>query len=75
MQDIDFVCGRLKVQHAVGEIDGLQIEGQPGDYEARSIPVPASILADLRLLVGGRQGGEPVFAAARGGWLRGRVFR
>ncbi|MEC5150742.1 tyrosine-type recombinase/integrase [Cryobacterium sp. GrIS_2_6] len=75
VQDIDFVRGRLEVQHTVVEIDGLQIEGQPKDYEARSIPVPASILADLRVLVSGRQGGDPVFAAARGGWLRGRVFR
>jgi integrase len=75
VQDIDFERGRLEVQHTIVEVDGIQIEGQPKDYEARSIPVPQSILEDLRRHVEGKKPGEPVFAAARGGWLRGRVFR
>ncbi len=75
VQDIDFARGRLEVQHTVVEVDGVQTDSEPKDYEARSIPVPASILADLRSRVDGEEGCSPVFAAARGGWLRGRVFR
>jgi integrase len=75
VQDIDFARGRLEVQHTIVEVDGVQLDSEPKDYEARSIPVPASILADLKSHVEGREGGSPAFAAARGGWLRGRVFR
>lgn len=53
----------------------MQLDSEPKDYEARSIPVPASILADLQSHIEGKEGGSPAFAAARGGWLRGRVFR
>jgi len=53
----------------------VQLDSEPKDYEARSIPVPASILADLKPHGEGKEGGLPAFAAARGGWLRGRVFR
>lgn len=75
VQDIDFARGRLEVQHTIVEVDGVQLDSQPKDYEARSIPVPASILAELKSHVEGKEGGSPAFAAARGGWLRGRVFR
>lgn len=53
----------------------MQLDSQPKDYEARSIPVPASLLAELKTHVEGKEAGSPAFAAARGGWLRGRVFR
>jgi integrase len=75
VKDIDFKRGRLEVQHTIVEVDGVQIESQPKDYEARSIPVPASILQELAAHIHGKEAGSPVFAAARGGWLRGRVFR
>jgi integrase len=73
--DIDFKRGRLEVQHTIVEVDGVQLDSQPKDYEARSIPVPASLLAELKAHVEGKGAGSPAFAAARGGWLRGRVFR
>jgi hypothetical protein len=53
----------------------VQTDSEPKDYEARSIPVPSTILAELKTHVEGKEAGLPVFAAARGGWLRGRVFR
>jgi hypothetical protein len=34
-----------------------------------------SLLAELKTHVEGKEAGSPAFAAARGGWLRGRVFR
>jgi integrase len=61
--------------NTIVEIGGIQIDSEPKDYEARSIPVPATILAELKTQVEGKEAGSPVFAAARGGWLRGRVFR
>lgn len=75
VKDIDFERGRLEVQHTIVEVDGFQIDSEPKDYESRSIPVPASLLAALANHVEGKEAGSPVFAAARGGWLRGRVFR
>lgn len=74
--DIDFKRGRLEVQHTIVEVDGYQIEGVPKDYEARSIPVPATILGELQQHVAGRKAKDPVFPSARGaGWLRSRSFR
>jgi integrase len=75
VKDIDFKRGRPEIQHTIVEIDGIQIDSEPKDYEARSIPVPATILAELKKHVEGKEAGLPVFGAARGGWLRGRVFR
>lgn len=74
-KDVNFKRGRLEVQHTIVEVDAFQIDFEPKDYEARSIPVPASLLAELAIHVEGKEAGSPVFAAARGGWLRGRVFR
>lgn len=54
----------------------MQIESTPKDYEARSVPVPQSILDELAVLVAGRAPNEPVFRGARSGsWVRGKVFR
>jgi integrase len=50
VKDVDFKRGRLEVQHTIVEVDGFQIDSEPKDYEARSIPVPASLLADLAVL-------------------------
>jgi len=75
VKDVDFKRGRLEVQHTVVEVDGFQIDSEPKDYGARSITVPSSLLAQLATHVEGKETGSPVFAAARGGWLRGRMFR
>ncbi|RFA14510.1 hypothetical protein B7R22_09830 [Subtercola boreus] len=76
VKDIDFARGRLEVQHTVVEVEGVQHDSKPKDYEARSIPVPASILAELRVHVDGLDIDGPAFPSPRtGGWLRGRVFR
>ncbi len=72
VKDIDFKRGRLEIQHTIVEIDGVQIDSEPKDYEARSIPVPATILAELKTHVEGEEAGSPVFAAARG-WVVART--
>jgi integrase len=74
VKDVDFKRGRLEVQHTIVEVGGFRIDSEPKDYEARSIPVPASLLAELATCVEGKEAGSPVFAAARGGWLRGGCF-
>lgn len=74
--DVDFSRGRLEVRHTVIEVRGRQVESTPKDYEARSIPVPATIMRELALRTRGRSADAPLFAGARTeSWLRGRVFR
>lgn len=75
VKDVDFQRGRLEVAHTVVEVEGVQVHGVPKSYEARSLPVPASVLADLLVHVQGKDPESPLFPAARGGWLRNRVFR
>jgi integrase len=76
VRDVDLKRGRLEVSHTVVEVGGVQHESTPKDYEARSIPVPGSIVAELSAHIAGRAPDEPVFPGSRGhGWLRGRVFR
>lgn len=54
----------------------MRHESTPKDYEARSIPVPASNVEELRAHVAGRAPDDPVFPGSRGnGWFRGRMFR
>jgi integrase len=74
--DVDFARGRLEVRHTVVEVRGRQIESTPKDYEARSIPVPATIMQELVERTRGRPAEAPLFTGARAeSWLRGRVFR
>jgi integrase len=73
---VNFLRGRLEIQHTVVESGGVQVESTPKDYEARSVPVPKSILDELAVLVAGRRADEPVFRGSRSGsWVRGKVFR
>ncbi|WP_309617845.1 hypothetical protein [Salinibacterium sp.] len=71
VKDVDFKRGLLEVHRTIVEVDSFQIDSEPKDYEARSIPVPASLLAELATHVEDKEAGSPVFAAARGGWLGG----
>jgi hypothetical protein len=75
LKDTALKRGRLVVQHTIVEHDRVQFDSQPGDYEARSNPVPASLLAELKTHVEGTKARPPALAAARGGWWRGRMFR
>lgn len=76
VRDIDFKRGRLEVQHTVTEVNGIQNEGVPKDYESRSIPVPPTVLRGLWTHVDGEEAGSPVFMSPRTrGWLRNRAFR
>ena len=45
--DIDFLRGRLEIQHTIVELNGVQVESSPKSYESRSIPVPATVLAQI----------------------------
>ncbi|GAB2973563.1 tyrosine-type recombinase/integrase [Frigoribacterium salinisoli] len=74
--DLDAARGRLEVQHTVTESGGVQHEGVPKSHEARSVPVPASILRELMVLAVDRPPQAPLFTSSRSrGWLRNRVFR
>lgn len=54
-KDIDFKGVRLEVQHTIVEVDDVQFDSQPKDYEARSLPVQASLLAELKTYVEARE--------------------
>lgn len=74
--DVDFEKRRLHVKHTVVEVGGLQHEGVPKSYEARSVPVPRQLLEELQQMVGERNESEPLFPSARShSWLRNRAFR
>jgi len=74
--DVDLQRARLEIQHTVTESGGVQHEGVPKSHEARSVPVPASIVRELAARVDGRAPVDPLFPGSRGhGWLRNRVFR
>jgi integrase len=74
--DVDLRRGRLEVLYTVVEVGVRELESTPKDYEARSIPVPQSVLEELAALVAGRSPDQPLFPGARSGsWLRGRVFK
>jgi hypothetical protein len=75
VKDIDFKRRRLEVRLTIVEVDGFQIGSETLGYEARSIPTSASLLARLVPHVERKGASLPVFAAARGGSLRGRGYR
>jgi len=76
VRDVDVESRRLHVQHTMVDIGGNLLHSVPKDYEARSVPVTASLLQELVRLVGNRDGDDPLFTGARSGsWLRNKVFR
>jgi integrase len=76
VMDVDLVRRRLEVRHTVVEVNGLQLESTPKDYETRSVPIPAALADRLKPLLSNRSQEAPVFPSARSrSWLRNRVFR
>ncbi|MCU1472372.1 site-specific integrase [Amnibacterium sp.] len=76
VMDVDLRRRRLAVRHTVVEVNGLQHESTPKDYEARSVPIPAALADRLVPLVADRPQEAPLFPSARSrSWLRNRVFR
>ncbi|RGE18834.1 site-specific integrase [Leucobacter sp. wl10] len=74
--DLDAKNPRLTVEQTVVADKGFQRIEPPKDYEHRSIPIPAFLVALLRTQIAGRPADAPVFYGIRTGtWLRNHVYR
>ena len=74
--DLDAKHPRLTVEQTVVADKGYQRIEPPKDYEHRSIPIPAFLVALLRAQIAGRPADAPVFYGIRTGtWLRNHVYR
>jgi len=74
--DLDAKHPRLMVEQTVVADKGYQRIEPPKDYEHRSIPIPAFLVALLRAQIAGRPADAPVFYGIRTGtWLRNHVYR
>jgi integrase len=72
---VDMLRGRLEVVEAMSEVDGKAVFGTPKTHQRRSVPLPAFLRPELAQLLEGKNRGDFVFAAPRGGVLRVGNFR
>lgn len=75
VRDIDLNRRRIDVHRAYTDLAGKLIEGTPKSHQARTVPLPPSLCADLQALIDGRELNAHVFTAPRGGPLRLTNFR
>lgn len=74
VRDLDFTRHRLTVSKAHKAVAGKVDAGTTKTGRARWVPLPATIEVMLRRQVAGKEPGDLVFAAVRGGVLRERNF-
>ncbi|WP_052745672.1 tyrosine-type recombinase/integrase [Allosalinactinospora lopnorensis] len=72
---VDLVKRRIRVTVAFAEVEGKLVEQPPKTGKSRTVPVPASLVAELNPLVEGRPEDALVFTTARGKPLRARNWR
>jgi integrase len=52
--DVDLVRSRLNIRQNAPTVNGKRVLGTPKTHEARSVPLPAFLVSDIRTLVNGR---------------------
>ncbi|PRX98172.1 tyrosine-type recombinase/integrase [Allonocardiopsis opalescens] len=72
---VDLDKRRIQVVTAFNEVDGELYEDTPKTGERRAVPIPASLVAELKPLIDGRDPNDLVFTSARGNALRLRNWR
>ncbi len=72
---VDLDTRRIRVAVALSEVNGEILEQLPKTGERRTIPIPASLVAELKPLLDGRDSDAYVFATQRGTPLRLRNWR
>jgi integrase len=72
---IDFLRRRLVVAEAMTEVHGHLVWGTPKSHEARSVPIPRTLIDDLATQVAGKVRDDLVFTTATGAPLRNRNAR
>ncbi|MBB4930075.1 integrase [Lipingzhangella halophila] len=72
---VDLDTRRIRVSVALSEVNGEILEQLPKTGERRTIPIPASLVAELKPLVDGRDSDAYVFTTQQGTPLRLRNWR
>jgi len=75
VRHIDLAKRRIRVAATLGEINGKHIEGLPKGGKRRTVPVPGSLVEELRPLVDSRPSDTRVFVTAKGNALRKNNWR
>lgn len=75
VRDVDLTRRRLDVRRAFSDVGGQVIEGTPKSHQARTVPLPRWLCAELAPYVEGRARDDLVFTAPTGGPLRKSNFR
>lgn len=72
---VDLDGRRIRITTAFAEVEGKLVEQSPKTGKSRTVPIPPSLVAELRPLVDGRPDGDLVFSTKRGTPLRLRNWR
>lgn len=72
---VDLMRRRIEVVHTAIELEGEMTYGTPKTHQARSVPIPRSLVDDLAALIAGKAPDDLVFTTARGDVLRNHNFR
>jgi integrase len=72
---VDLDTRRIRVASTFYEVGGVQHEGLPKTGKKRTVPIPASLVPELRAVIGTRGGDELLFTTARGQSLRANNWR
>ncbi|HVV09239.1 site-specific integrase [Amycolatopsis sp.] len=72
---VDLIKRRLRVLTTFYEVNGVQSEGLPKTGKHRTVPIPASLVPELKRVINGRTDNELVFRTARGHSLRANNWR
>ncbi|GAA1980391.1 hypothetical protein GCM10009799_01910 [Nocardiopsis rhodophaea] len=72
---VDLVGRRIRIVTAFAEVEGRLIEQPPKTGKSRTVPVPPSLVAELKPLIEGRPDDALVFTSKRGATLRLRNWR
>lgn len=71
---VNFDRRTLRIDTAVSEVGGRLVVGAPKNHRARTVPIPARLIAHLREVCEGRDINEFVFSTASGTALRRNNF-
>ncbi|MEU0239713.1 tyrosine-type recombinase/integrase [Nocardiopsis sp. NPDC006198] len=72
---VDLDRRRIRVVVAFAEVEGKLVEQSPKTGKSRTVPVPPSLVEELRPLMRGRSESDLVFTTRRGGEVRLRNWR
>lgn len=72
---VDLEKRRIRVATTFYEVGGVQNEGLPKNGKPRTVPIPASLVPELRAIIGRREESELLFTTSRGQSLRANNWR